>query len=156
MDFRKHLTPDDLIVEIELILDETKAAILANVDSDGSPHMRWMTPSFLKDRRGALFAVTSPHFGKVDQLKSNEKVQWIFQNRSLTKMVTINGRVNILENSNIRSEVLEVIGSRLTVFWRYNTNESDLVVLETVIKDGNYFVPMKGHRETINFKNYKK
>ncbi len=148
----EHMTSNELMIEIEIILDETKTGILATVDSDGYPHMRWMTPALLKDKSRVLFAVTCPGFGKVNQLKSNEKVQWIFQDRLLSKIITVNGRVNILENLSIRSEVLEVIGARLTAFWKYNRDERDLIVLETVITEGHYFVPLKGYRETVLFK----
>ncbi|MCD6120716.1 MAG: hypothetical protein J7K04_02615 [Spirochaetales bacterium] len=49
MDFMKHLTADDLIVEIELINKETKTGIMATVDSDGAA-----MAAFLRDLKAFI------------------------------------------------------------------------------------------------------
>jgi pyridoxamine 5'-phosphate oxidase len=78
-------------------------------------------------------------------------VQWIFQTRSLDKIINVEGKVNLLDNPSIRSEVLEVVGPRLVAFWKINVDERDLLVLETVIEKATYYLPMKGTKETVIF-----
>ncbi len=133
------------------IIEDAKTAVLATVDPDGYPHVRWMTPTLLGDRKGAIYAVTSPDFAKIAHLSENPKVQWMFQTRLLNRIASATGLVNVIDNSAMKAEVIEAIGRRLNVFWRVNKDPSRLVVLETVIEDAEYFEPMKGLHEHISF-----
>lgn len=142
---------NDFLAELDGMIEDAKAGLLATVDSEGAPHMRWMTPAILKDRNGAVYAVTSRNFAKKEQLSGNTKVQWMFQSRSLNKIIYLNGTVNLVDNSSMLNEVLEVVGPRLRVFWNVNTDESSLIVLETVMEEGTLFLPMKGVREKVRF-----
>ena len=60
------MTRGEIMVELDRILDQTKTATLATVDSKGRPHMRWMTPVLLRERTNAVFAVTSRDFTKTE------------------------------------------------------------------------------------------
>jgi pyridoxamine 5'-phosphate oxidase len=141
----------DFIVELDEIIEDARAGLLATVDSEGAPHMRWMTPAVLKERPRAVYAVTSRNFAKKEHLSENPKVQWMFQSRSLNKIIYLNGTVNLVDNSSMLNEVLEVVGPRLRVFWNVNTDESSLIVLETIIEEGSLFLPMKGVKEKVRF-----
>ena len=136
---------------LETIIDDAKTAVLATVDQDGKPYMRWMTPTLLRDRPGAIYAVTSPDFTKASHLDANPQAQWMFQTKMLNRIITVNGRVNVIDNSAMKAEVLEGIGRRLTVFWRVNTDATKLVVLETVVENGMYFEPMTSSRNLVDF-----
>ncbi len=142
---------NDFIAELDEMIEDARAGLLATVDTNGAPHMRWMTPAILKDRSGALYAVTSRNFAKREQLSENAKVQWMFQSRSLNKIIYIDGMINLVDNSSMLNEVLEVVGPRLRVFWNINTDESSLIVLETILEGGTLFLPMKGLREKVSF-----
>jgi len=139
------------LAELDEMIEDAKAGLLATVDADGAPHMRWMTPAILKDRNGAIYSVTSRNFAKKDQLSGNSKVQWMFQSRSLNKIIYINGMVNLVDNSSMLNEVVEVVGPRLRVFWNVNTDESSLIVLETIMEEGTLFLPMKGIKDKVRF-----
>lgn len=141
----------DFLFELEEMIDDVKTGLLATVDGDGRPQMRWMTPAVLKDRSGALYAVTSKDFAKREQLDESPLVQWMLQSRSLDKILYVDGSVNVVENSSMLNEVLEVVGPRLRVFWNVNPDETSLVVLETVLESGTVFLPMKGIREQATF-----
>ena len=86
----------EIMYKVEQLLEDSKTGVLATVDENGSPRMRWMTPIVLKGRPGALFAVTSPDFGKVVQLVSHPDVEWMIQARSLNQVVTLRGKINIM------------------------------------------------------------
>jgi len=139
------------LAELDEMIEDAKAGLLATVDADGAPHMRWMTPAILKDRNGAIYSVTSRNFAKKEQLSGNSKVQWMFQSRSLNKIIYINGMVNLVDNSSMLNEVVEVVGPRLRVFWNVNTDESSLIVLETIMEEGTLFLPMKGIKDKVRF-----
>ena len=145
------MTKSAFMQELEELLEEAKTAILATVDKESRPSMRWMTPTVIRGRSGAIYAVTSKTFAKSEHLASNPRVQWMAQSRVLDKVINLEGKVNIIEISAMKAEVLEAIGPRLPVFWRVNPDPENLVVLETIISQGKLFLPMKGKGETVSF-----
>ena len=141
----------ELLAAIENIVEEVKTAIFATVDGEGKPRMRWVTPAVLRGRTGALYFITYPGSEKVRQVAGNPNAQWIFQTRALDRIITVDGKVNVLDNPSIRSEVLEVVGPRLAAFWKINLDERDLLVIETIIERAVLYLPMRGERETVVF-----
>ncbi|HHT45304.1 MAG TPA: pyridoxamine 5'-phosphate oxidase family protein [Fastidiosipila sp.] len=137
--------------KIAAVLDDSKTGVMATVDKDGKPHLRWMTPLILPQWPGALFAVTSPDFPKVMQLDGNNHVEWMIQTRALDQVINVSGGINILDNPSLKAQVIEAIGQKLAVFWKVNTASTDFVVLETIIEEAVWFKPMKGEREVVQF-----
>ena len=141
----------EIMYKIEQILETTPMGVLATVGKDGAPRMRWMTPAVIKGRPDVLFAVTSPEFEKVVQLETHPEVEWMIQTRALDQVVNLKGRINVLDNPSIRSEIIEHLGKKLTVFWRVNPETTDFLVLETIIGEATFFRPMKNYKETVRF-----
>lgn len=137
-----------MFAALDRILENSKAAVLATADSDGKPHVRWMTPATIRGRDGFLYSVTSPGFEKTLQVSSQPKVEWMFQTKSLDEIVTVRGTMQVLDNPRIKAEVLEAIGRNLEVFWRVNSDQSELVVLETIIEEILYLKPLTGEHST--------
>jgi pyridoxamine 5'-phosphate oxidase len=75
----------------------------------------------------------------------------MFQTRALDRIVTVNGKINIVENPSIRTEVLEAVGDKLTVFWKIHEQEWEVAVLETVIENATFYLPMKSRKEKVEF-----
>lgn len=146
------MTQHELMNKLSEIIDDTKTGILATVDSTNAPHVRWMTPAVLRDRQTALFAVTCPDFSKAAHIKTNPKVDWMFQSKHLNTVIHVSGVVNILDNPSLKNEVLEVLAPRLDVFWKANCVSSEFVVLETVIEAATYYEPLTNVREEVAFK----
>lgn len=145
------MTTAQFMYEIEAMLEDAGTAVLATVDSEGRPGMRWMTPAILKDRPNSIYAVTSLDFRKKAQLEERPEVQWMFQTRSLNRIAHVNGTAGLLDNPAMRAEVLEKIGGKLGVFWKLKADAGRLVVIETVIEEGRFFLPMKGEVKTVVF-----
>ncbi len=51
------MTKNEIMTEFDIILEEAKTAVLATTDSDGLPHMRWMTPCVLIVRLVSMFYI---------------------------------------------------------------------------------------------------
>ncbi len=143
------MTKQEILNTLEMILNEAHTAVLATTDQEGRPHIRWMTPALLRGRSGAVYAVTSPRFGKVVQLEAHPEAEWMFQTPILDTIVTVRGRINIVDNPSILSEVLETLGPFMRSFWKLKGDERDLVVLETIIDGAIYYKPMKGVKEVV-------
>jgi general stress protein 26 len=136
---------------LQRLIDDSKTGVLATTDSSGLPRLRWMTPTILNGRPNALFCVTYPGSHKISDLQEHPQVRWMIQSRALAEIITLKGSVNIVDNPAIKSEVLEALGHRLTVFWNVNIDKTELVVLETIIEEAVYFKPMKSFEETVTF-----
>jgi pyridoxamine 5'-phosphate oxidase len=138
----------EILTQIGRIIDDVKTGLLATVSEAGKPTMRWLTPALLRGRTGALYNITASNTDKTTHLRLHPEVQWIFQTTALDRIITVDGRVNIVENPSIRSEVLEMVGAKLEAFWKITEDERDLLVLETIIDKATYYVPMKGTKES--------
>lgn len=136
---------------MERVLEKSGIAILATVDSDGKPHVRWMTPAVVRGRDGCLYAVTSPDFHKATEADGNPAVEWLIQTKSLDEIVTVRGRMSVVDEAAAKAEVLEAIGGKLGVFWKMNPDESKLVVLETAIEEILLLKPTSGKRSSARF-----
>jgi general stress protein 26 len=139
----------EFIAGLTTVITDVKTGLLATVDGKSMPHMRWMTPTLLEQRPGALYAVSSKNFAKREQLDENPRVQWLFQTRSLDTIYYVDGFINLIDNKSLLSEVLEVLAPRLRTFWNVNPDETSLFVLETVMESGRLFLPMKGTKRDI-------
>lgn len=135
---------------LERVLESSRIAVLATVDENGSPHMRWMTPGVVRGRDGFLYAVTSPDFPKTGEVDGNPQVEWMLQSKSLDEIVTLKGSMAIIDNPSVKAEVLEAIGGHLATFWKMNPDEANMVVLETSISSIRYMKPVTGERHEVN------
>ena len=137
--------------KLEEILNISKTAVLSTTDFDGKSHMRWMTPVVLKDRSDCIYCVASRGSDKIKHLENNNSVEWLISTPSLNEIININGTIDIIDNPALKTEIIELIGHRLTVFWKVNLEKAEFVVLETKIDRAVYFDPMKGAKEKITF-----
>jgi pyridoxamine 5'-phosphate oxidase len=145
------MTSQELMNKVDSILEESRAGILATVDEDGHPRMRWLTPIVLRNRPGVVYSFTMAKSLKTKHINKFSDVEWIFQTRTLTEVVNLSGKAKIVTDPALKSELLEIIGNKLNVFFKANPNKDDFVVLMTVIDSGTYFKPMKARRETVKF-----
>lgn len=133
----------EILAVLQSLLEESKVGVLTSIDDRGYPHSRWMTPAVLPRFPGRLFAVTGSRFGKVRNIQADPKVEWAFQSRTLDRIVSLKGRAFVVDEPELKVEVLEAIGPNLQVFWRINPKAGDLVVLETEIEEAVLFLPLK-------------
>jgi general stress protein 26 len=140
-----------LMSKLDEIIDDSNAGVLSTSDINGVTHMRWMTPILLRGRKGVIYSVTSQDSRKVGQILKHPNVTWMIQTRSLDQVVTIYGKTNVLDNPSIKSELLETVGKRLTMYWKINEDLNDFVVLETEIERAVFYKPMKALSETVDF-----
>ena len=134
---------------IDAIIDDAKAAVLATVDKQGMPQLRWVTPGTISDRPGSLFIISAHNFAKVDQARNSPGASILLQTRLLDKVLNLQGVLSVLENPSIRSETLERVGKRLNAFWKIGTSDRELVVLEFTVTLAALYLPQVGSKEII-------
>ena len=133
------------------IIEAHGTGLLATVDQEGNPHLRWLTPTLLRERPGAIYAITAPRFAKVVQARAHPRIEWMFQTPVLDEIISVRGSINVVENPSLRAEVLEVLGPRLRTFWKLAHDARDLVVLETVVEEATQLLPMEGRKNIVKF-----
>jgi general stress protein 26 len=125
------------------LLDSVRVGLLCTVGADGAPHARWMTAATLPGEHRFLYCVSSSGSAKVADLGNNDAVQWSFQSASLDEVVTLDGRALVLDNPELKAQVLERLGSDLQAFWRVQPDPRRLVVIETEIESARLYRPME-------------
>lgn len=139
-----------LFTVMERIMDDSRPAVLSTVDADGKPHSRWMVPTVLRGNRGALYSVTSPRFHKVEELAANPHVSWLIQGKKFDEVVEVTGKAIVVDNPILKSDVLEALGKGLSTFWHVTPDDSELVVIETMIERIDYFKPVDGTHQSAD------
>ncbi|OHD21844.1 MAG: hypothetical protein A2Y38_10980 [Spirochaetes bacterium GWB1_59_5] len=130
--------------ELRALVDTVKVGFLSTLGIDGYPHTRWMTTTMLPGEHRFLYCVSMAGSRKVADIQSDEKVTWSFQAASINKVVTINGSAVVLDNPQLKAEVLEVLGPNLSNFWRINPDPGHLIVIETAIEHVSLYLPAEG------------
>ena len=141
----------ELLNRLDDILDEAKTAVLATTDSAGQTHMRWMSPVILKHRGGSIFAFSAAATLKIQQIEATHQAEWMIQRRDLRQIVNIHGTTRVVDNPALKAELMDILGPRLATFWRANAGLDEFVVIETVIEQAVFFVPMEGARQALQF-----
>jgi general stress protein 26 len=141
----------EVMKKVGAIIEAHGTGLLATVDEEGDPHVRWLTPTLLPDSPGALYAITAPKFAKVLQVRAHRRVEWMFQTPTLDEVISVRGPINVVETPSLRAEVLEVLGPRLSTFWKLAHDARDLVVLETIVEEATHFLPMVGRKAVVRF-----
>lgn len=141
----------EIINKIDRILDDARTGMLATSDSKGRIHLRWMTPCVLRFLPNSIYCFTVPDSKKLEHITGNNEVQWSIQTRDLREIVSVRGRVNIIDNPATKSELYDTLGAKLATFWKANVGAEEFIVLETIIESAEYYMPIKGIRETVVF-----
>jgi len=136
---------------LDRLLDEAKIAILSNIAEDGSPGLRWMSPTLIRGREGFLYAVTSARFPKTTQLQKQPAVTWMVQDKALSEVISVRGSMKVITDPGLQAMVQEAIGGKLQVFYKQGADPGELVVLETRIREIEQFKPMKGEKNRATF-----
>lgn len=146
------MNANQLMTRAETLIEAAKTAVLATVDGEGRPHMRWMSPAFLPKVPGSLFAITTPTSAKALQARENQHVEWMIQDPSLREVIQLRGIMSSVDNPALKSAVQETLGPRLATFWKIHDSDTEYTVLETVLVDGSYFASMDGTVEHVEIR----
>ncbi len=132
------------IEELRALLDTAKVGFLTTIGTDGYPRGRWMTPTMLPGEPGFLYCVSMAGSRKAVEIQADQKISWSFQTATLSKVVTARGSAVVLDNPQLKAQVLEALGSNLSNFWRINPDAKHLIVIETAIERVSLYRPAEG------------
>jgi len=121
--------------------DGSKPGVLATVDADGMPHVRWMSTLSLQEFP-KLYAMTSPASRKLDHIRANPNVTWMFTTEGSSMVVNLSGKATVVTDQSAINRIWRMIDNKSNAFFlSLNTETEGVAVIETVIEDVECVVP---------------
>ena len=147
-DFMK---PEELLSNLEAIASATPAAVLCTTDSRGKGFIRWMTPVVMKYRPGMIYTFSAPNAAKIGHIEEGSDAEWMFQGSDLREIINIRGAIKAISNPELKAELLYMIAPKMYKYWKSDAKPGDLVILETIIEEAIYYLPLEGTRQLVHF-----
>lgn len=123
------------------LADGKRPGILATVDEQGMPHVRWMATLSLHDWP-MLYTITSPASQKVQHIKNNPNVSWMFSNEELNVIVNIRGKARIAADFGKMQHVWKLLEDKSKAYFlSISSDGPGFAVIETEIEDIDAVVP---------------
>jgi general stress protein 26 len=125
---------DDIIGVAKSIVNGHHPGILATVDGDGRPAIRWMaTLSF--DEFPVFHTLTRPDSRKVAQITKHPDVNWMFFNHNRSLILNLVGTARVLSDVATLKRIWEkIVDKSLPYFLDQYAKGPGFVVLESTIK----------------------
>jgi general stress protein 26 len=125
---------DDIIAAAKSIVDGHHPGILATVDEEGKPAVRWMT-TLTFDEFPIFHTLTRPDSRKVRQIIKNPQVNWLFTSRNRTLLLNLIGTACIRTDTPTLKRVwAKVVDKSLPYFMDQYAKGLGFVVIETRVE----------------------
>ena len=123
------------------LADGKRPGILATVDENGMPHLRWMATLSLHDFP-LLYTITSPESRKIEHIAKNPSVSWMFSNEELNIIVNIRGKARIATDFGKMQHVWKLLEDKSKAYFlSIAADGPGYAVIETEIEDIDCIVP---------------
>lgn len=123
------------------LADGNRPGVLATVDREGRPHLRWMATLSLQEFP-LLYALTSPASRKVEHIRANPKVNWMFTTEGSSMVINLSGTATVVEDKNIVNRIWRIIENKSNAYFLSLESETEgIAVIETLIEDMECVVP---------------
>jgi general stress protein 26 len=118
-----------------------RPGILATVDEQGVPHLRWMATLSLQDFP-LLYTITSPASRKVYHINRNPNVSWMFSNEEMNVIVNVRGKARIISDVGKMQYVWKLLEDKSKAYFlSIAADGPGFAVIETKIEDIDATVP---------------
>ncbi|MCE0498781.1 MAG: pyridoxamine 5'-phosphate oxidase family protein [Methylacidiphilales bacterium] len=123
------------------LADGKRPGILGTVDQQGMPHMRWMATLSLHDFP-LLYTITSPKSRKIEHIRHNPSVSWMFSDDTMTMIVNLRGKARIADDAGKMLHVWNLLEDKSKAYFlSIGADGLGYAVIETEIEDIDCIVP---------------
>lgn len=138
-DVAKHA---DYVIDLaKKLADGKRPGVLATVDENGMPHMRWMATLSLKDFP-RLYTITSPTSRKIQHIRQNPNVNWMFSNEEMNVIVNLHGTARVEDDFGKMQRVWKLLTDKSKAYFlNIKGDGPGFAVIETEIEDIEATVP---------------
>jgi len=116
------------------LADGTRPGVLTTVDAEGVPRMRWMATLSLSEFPH-LYALTSPKSRKVEQIRANPKVSWMFTTEGSSMVVNLSGTATIVTDKTAVNRIWEMVEDKSNAYFLSLDSNDGVTVIDTLIED---------------------
>ncbi|MCX7598757.1 MAG: pyridoxamine 5'-phosphate oxidase family protein [Armatimonadetes bacterium] len=95
---------EEIIAMARRVVSEGKPFVLATVDADGGPRMRWMGGLVLEDPL-TIYMACGASSRKMDQIRGNPRGQLMFQTEGFREVVTLYGTCHIVDDAKVKEKL---------------------------------------------------
>lgn len=112
----------------------SRPGVMATVDCNGTPHIRWMATLSLQEFPH-LYALTSPKSRKVEHLIRNPRVSWLFSNDDSSTVVNLSGTATIITDKGAVNRIWRMIEDKSKAYFlELDSVSGGVAVIDTVIE----------------------
>lgn len=129
---------------VRRILVDSPFAVLSTVGEGSEPFARWMTPVFARGDLKEFHALAAPRSRKVEHIKKNPRVAWVFSTPAWDEVVTLHGTASIEDDPGLRAEVWERMPEKHRAFILNDDANLCCVVIATRVERIEYLRPLEG------------
>jgi len=123
------------------LADGSRPGVLATVDRDGLPHTRWMATLSMREFPH-LYALTAPTSRKIEHIRYNPKVSWMFTNDGSSMVVNLYGTAKLVTDKSAINRIWEVVENKSSAYFlSLDTAAEGVAVIETMIENIECVVP---------------
>ena len=124
----------DIIGLAKSLVDGRHPGVLATVDGEGQPHLRWMS-SLSFDEFPVFHSLTAPGSRKVAEIRNHPDVSWMFFNADNSLVLNLHGKAVIVEDPAVLKRVWGAIVDTSHAYFLYEYGRKPgFVVIETVVE----------------------
>lgn len=98
------MSREEIIGMARRVVSEGKPFVLATVDADGGPRMRWMGGLLLEEPL-TIYMACGASSRKMEQIRGNPKGQLMFQTEGFREVVTLYGTCSIVEHADVKQKL---------------------------------------------------
>lgn len=121
--------------------DGKRPGVLATVDENGMPHMRWMATLSLHEFP-LLYTITSPDSRKIQHIGAHPAVSWMFSNDEMTIILNLRGKARVVSDLGKMQQVWKLLEDKSRAYFlSLSTEGAGFAVIETEIEDIDCVVP---------------
>jgi general stress protein 26 len=125
---------DDIIGAAKGLVNGHHPGILATVDEEGKPAVRWMA-TLAFDEFPIFHTLTKPDSRKVAQIAKHPEVNWMFFNHNRSLILNLIGQARVLSDVATLKRIWDkVVDKSLPYFLNQYAKGPGFVVIETTIK----------------------
>lgn len=125
---------DDVINLAKSLVNGHFPGILATIDTEGKPQMRWMS-TLAFDEFPVFHTLTSPGSQKVEQIRANPRVNWMFFNKDLSLVVNLKGRARIIQDPPSLKRIWQrIVDLSHAYFLEHYNRKPGFCAIETIVE----------------------
>ena len=98
------------------VIERHPVGVLTTVDRNGNPHARWMTGTLLDDA-SHVYCLTAADSRKVEHIRANPVVCWLFTSPDHQEVVTLRGSARVLQGPDASTDLWLRIAERQQSFY---------------------------------------